>query len=97
MGEEMVSEWGVHLLRQLQILVAVFLEHFPPDHIAKLKHDCFHSKLPKWFKVMVTYLKGSSNEKTYSDYLQAAWKAEKEEAMEACCNLATASISRPRG
>ena len=36
---------------------------------------------------MVAYLKASSNEKMYSDYLQVAWEAEKEEAMEASHNL----------
>ena len=41
---------GVHLLRHLQILVASFPEHFPPDHIAELKCDHFHGGLPKWLK-----------------------------------------------
>ena len=31
----MVSEWGVHLLRYLQILAASFPEHFLPDHITQ--------------------------------------------------------------
>ena len=31
---------------------------------------------------MVAYLKASTNEKTYSDYLRAVREAEKEEAME---------------
>ena len=48
MGDkEIVLDWGVHLLRHLQILMASFPEHFPPDHIAKLKCDCFYSGLPK--------------------------------------------------
>ena len=50
-----------------------------PDHITELKHDHFYSGLPKWFKVMVAYLKASTNEKTYSDYLWATQEAEKEE------------------
>ena len=29
--KEIVSDWGVHLLRHLQILAASFLECFPPD------------------------------------------------------------------
>ena len=61
-----------------------------------LKHDQFCSGLPKWFKVMVAYLKTSSNEKTYSDYLQVAKEAKKEEAMEPSCNLPMASTSKPR-
>ena len=48
MGEkETVSEWGVHLLRHLQILAPSFPECFPPDHIAELKHDHFYGGLPK--------------------------------------------------
>ena len=42
MGEETVLEWGVHLSRYLQILVASFLECFPPAHIAELKWDSFY-------------------------------------------------------
>ena len=45
---------------------------------------------------MVAYLKASGNEKTYSDYLWVAQEAEKEEAMEAFCNLPMASTSRPK-
>ena len=37
---------------------------------------------PKWLKAMVAYLKASTNEKMYSDYLQAAREAEKKEVME---------------
>ena len=68
--------------RHLQILVASFPECFLPDHVTKLKHDCFYSGLPKWFKMMVVYLKASTNEQTYYDYLQVVQEAEKEEAME---------------
>ena len=39
--KEMVLDWGVHLSRHLQILAASFPDHFPPDHVAKLKRDCF--------------------------------------------------------
>ena len=83
MGEkETVSNWGVHLSRHLQIFTASFLECFPPDCIAKLKPGHFYSRLPKQFKAMVAYLKASANEKMYSNYLQVAREAEKEEAME---------------
>ena len=37
--KETVSEWGVHLLRHLQILMALFPECFPLDHVVELKHD----------------------------------------------------------
>ena len=67
--KETVSEWGCICQGHLQILMATFPEHFPPDHIAELKWDHFYEGLPKWFKVMVAYLKASSNEKTYSYYL----------------------------
>ena len=55
---------------------------FPPDHVAELKCDHFYGGLPKQLKAMVAYLKASTNEKTYSDYLWAVREAEKEEAME---------------
>ena len=45
--KETVSDWGVHLSRHLQILAASFPDHFPPDHIAKLKRDHFYGRLPK--------------------------------------------------
>ena len=70
MGEkEMVCDWGVHLSRHLQILTASFLECFPPDCVAELKHDCFYGRLPKQLKAMVAYLKAGANEKMYSNYL----------------------------
>ena len=83
MGEkETVLDWVVCVSRHLQVLMVSFLEHFPLDHIAELKHDHFYGGLPKWLKAMVAYLKASTNEKMYSDYLQAVREAEKEEAME---------------
>ena len=45
--KETVSDWGVHLSRHLQILAASFPDHFPPDHLAKLKRDHFYGGLPK--------------------------------------------------
>ena len=97
MGEkETVSGWGVCLLRYLQVLVVSFPEHFSPDHLAKLKHVCFYSGLPKWLKAMVAYLKASNNEKTYSDCLQVAREDEKEEAMEASCSQTADSTSKPK-
>ena len=43
LGEkETMSDWGVCLLRHLQILTASFPECFPPDRVAKLKCDCFY-------------------------------------------------------
>ena len=94
MGEETVSEWGVHLSRHLQILTASFLESFVPDHIPKVKHYCFYSEMPKQFKAMVAFLKASSNEKMYPDYLWVACEAKKEEVMEPSCNSPTASMSK---
>ena len=97
MGEnETVSEWGVCLSRHLQIFMAVFPEHFLPDHISKLKCDHFYGGLPKQFKVMVVYLKASGNDRMYSYYLWVVWEAKKEEEKEASHNPPTASTSRPR-
>ena len=70
--KETVSDWVVCLSRHLQALAASFLDRFPPDQVAKLKHDHFYGRLPKWLKAMVAYLKATPNEKTYSDYLHAA-------------------------
>ena len=44
--KETVSDWGVHLSRYLQILAASFPDHFPPDHVAELKRDCFLVDFP---------------------------------------------------
>ena len=30
-NKETVLDWGIHLLRHLQVLLASFLDHFPPD------------------------------------------------------------------
>ena len=54
--KETVSDWGVCLLRNLQMLAASLPERFPPDHIAELKCDCFYDSLPKQFKGIVAYL-----------------------------------------
>ena len=45
--KETVLDWGVCLLRHIQVLAASFPNHFPPDHVAKLKQDCFYGGLPK--------------------------------------------------
>ena len=87
---------GVHLLRHIQVLKASFLECFLPDCIAELKYDHFYGGLPKRLKAMVAYLKVSTNEKMYSDYLQAVREAEKEEAMEPSCSQTADSTSKPK-
>ena len=43
---------------------------------------------------MVAYLKATANEQTYSDYLQMAWEAEKEEIVDTSHSLAMASTSK---
>ena len=97
MGEkEMLLDWGVHLSRHLQVLAVSFPEHFPPDHVAKQKGDCFYGGLPKWLKAMVAYLKASAIEKTYSDYLWAVREAEKEEAMEPSHSQTANSTGKPK-
>ena len=80
--KETVLDWGICLLRHLQVLAASFPECFPLDHVAELKHNHFYGRLPKHLKAMVAYLKANPQEKTYSDYLQAAREAEKENSME---------------
>ena len=69
---------------------------FPLDHIAELKHDHFYGGLPKWLKAMVAYLKASTNEKTYSNYLWAVREAEKEEAMEPSHSQTADNSTKPK-
>ena len=45
--KEMVSDWGVHLSRHLQILAASFPDCFPPERVAELKRDHFYGGIPK--------------------------------------------------
>ena len=45
---------------------------------------------------MVAYLKASTNEMTYSDYLWAVREAEKEEAMDPSHSQTAASTSKPK-
>ena len=45
--KETILDWGVCLLRNLQVLAASFPDHFSPDRVAELKRDCFYGGLPK--------------------------------------------------
>ena len=80
--KETVLDWGVHLLRHLQVLATSFPDCFPPDWVAELKRDHFYGGIPMWLKVMVAYLKASPQLRTYSDYLRATQEVEKEDSME---------------
>ena len=80
--KETVLDWGICLSRHLQVLATSFPDHFPPDHVAELKRDCFYSKFPKQLKAMVAYLKVGLQVRTYSDYLRAPWEVEKEDFIE---------------
>ena len=80
--KETVSDWGICLLRHLQVLATSFPDHFPPDCVAELKRDCFYSRLPKQLKVMVAYLKVGPQVRMYLDYLRAAREAKKEDSIE---------------
>ena len=81
-NKETMSDWGIHLSRHLQVLAASFPDHFPPDHVVKLKRDHFYARLPKQLKVMVAYLKVGPQVRTYSDYLRAVREADKEDSIE---------------
>ena len=74
-----------------------FLECFPLDNIAKLKCDHFYGGLSKWLKAMVAYMKASTNEKTYSNYLWPVREAEKEDAMEPLCNQMAENQTKAQG
>ena len=80
--KETILDWGICLMRNLQVLAASFPECFPPYCMAELKCDHFYGGLPKHLKAMVAYLKASLQEKTYSNYLQAEREARKEDSME---------------
>ena len=96
MGKGNHVRMGVCISRHLQILAASFLEHFPPGCVAKMKHDHFYSRLPKWLKAMVAYQKASAHEKTYSNYLKAAREPEKEEVMEPSHNQTVDKLSKSK-
>ena len=64
--------------------------------MTELKWDCFYGGLPKWLKAMVTYLKATPKEKTYSAYPHAPQEAEKEEAMEPSHGHTADSMSKPK-
>ena len=90
--KETVSDWGVCLSRH-------FPDHFPPDHVAELKKDCFYDGLPKQLKVMVAYLKAGPQVRTYSDYLRATREAEKEDSIKlsrSSRSQTTDGLSKPR-
>ena len=92
---ETVSDWGVCLSRHLQILAASFPDHFPPDHVAKLKRDHFYGGLPKRLKAMVAYFKAGPQVRTYLDYLRAAREAEKEDSIELSQSSRTQIMDSP--
>ena len=94
--KETVLDWGVCLLRHLQVLAASFPECFPPDYMAKLKCDHFYGGLPKWLKAMVAYLTATPQEKTYSNYLWATREAEKEYSMELSQSQTIDNTAKPR-
>ena len=93
--KETVLDWGVHLSRHLQVLAASFPDRFPLDQVTELKQDHSYGGLPKLLKAIVAYLKATPNEKTYSDYLHAAWEAEKE-TMEPSCSHTAGSPAKPK-
>ena len=50
--------------------------------MVELKRACFYGRIPKQLKVMEAYLKAGPQVRMYSDYLWAAWEAEKEDSIE---------------
>ena len=80
--KETASDWSICLWKHLQVLAVSFPDCFPPDWVAELKRDCFYGGLLKWLKVMVAYLKACLQVRTYSDYLRATHKADKEDSIE---------------
>ena len=93
--KETVSDWGVCLSRDLQILAASFPDCFPPECVAELKMDHFYGGLPKRLKAMVAYLKAGPQVRTYSDYLRATREAEKEDPIELSRTSRTQTTDSP--
>ena len=93
--KETVLDWGICLLRHLQVLAVSFPNHFPPDQVAELKRHCFYGRVPKQLKVMVAYLKVGLQERTYSDYFMTAQEAEKEDSIELPWGLRTQVTGNP--
>ena len=61
--KEIVLDWGIYLLRHLQVLAASFPECFPPDHVAKLKHDCITVGYPNILKPWLPTLRPTHRKK----------------------------------
>ena len=53
MGQKETIRLVGYVSNHLQVLVASFPDHFPPDHMTKLKCDDFCGGLPKSLKAMV--------------------------------------------
>ena len=64
--------------------------------MAELKHNHFYGGLPKHLKAMVAYLKTSSQEKMYSDYLWAVREAKKEDSMEPSWSHTINNTAKPK-
>ena len=80
--KETILDWGICLMRHLQVLADSFPDCFPPDYVAELNRDHFYGRLPKQLKVMVAYLKAGQQVRTYADYLRVTREAEKEDSIE---------------
>ena len=80
--KESVLDWGVPSFETSPGSSCFLPWPLSPDWVAELKRDCFYGGLPKCLKVMVAYLKAGPQVRTYSDYLRAAWEADKEDSME---------------
>ena len=93
--EETVLDWGIHLSRHLQVLVASFPDCFPPDRLAEFKRGHLYGRLPRQLKVMVAYLKAGPPVRTYSDYLRAAHEAKKEDSIELPQGARTQTTDNP--
>ena len=84
--KETMSDWAPAYWDTFKSWLLLSLTVSLPDCVVELKQDCFYGRFPKRLKAMVAYLKASPHEKTYSDYLQTAREAEKEESMELSWN-----------
>ena len=96
MGDkETVSDWGV-LVETPPESHGIIPRTFSSGPHSQAEAWPYLGELPKRFKAMVAYLKVSTNEMIYSDYLWAAREAEKEEAMEPSCSQMADNQPKPK-
>ena len=74
-GENM-TEFGVHLSQQVQILQLEYLGRIQQEHIEEMKRDHFYEGLNPKYRQMLAHKVDGEHPAGYSVLLLAAWKLE---------------------